>query len=268
MRVFSLLALVSILLITSCSSDSSDKEIVTEKKDSIVDSIAIQQEIIEPNHALDSLTNLFSKTEVLPFTIEAKNIEKIKLGKKLKSKEVNMLTQSVVKNDLFMDVEYAVEKFNIIDSVKAAGQYEDWKTHLDLGAVKYSEAHCLSQVKTGENSYLLFWVLDYSTVEACPYSYSKTIDATAVYKNKIAETIIFAEQSGGGDAPISFDKKLSGTINSALLMVLSLREELDQDEPKIEVTEGNYEIELKEGKFIFKKEEKKKPVFVKKKKQA
>jgi len=265
MRVFSLLALVSILLITSCSSDPSDKEIVTAKKDSIVDSIAVQQEIIESNPALDSLTNLFSKTEVLPFSIEAKNIEKIKLGKKLKSKEVNMLTQSIVKNDLFMDVEYAVEKFNTIDSVKAAGHYEEWQNGLDLGAVKFSEAYCISQIKTGENSSLLFWMLDYSTVEACPYSYSKTIYATAIYKNKITETIVFAEQTGGGDAPISFDGALNGTLTIDAKIILSLRNELDSDEPKIEITEGNYEIELKEGKFIFTKEEKKKPRFVKKK---
>lgn len=268
MRIFSLLTLVSILCFTSCSSDSSDKEVVTKSKDSIIDSIAVQQEIIEPNLALDSLTNLFTKTEVLPFSIEAKNIEKIKLGKKLKSKEVNMLTQSIVKNDLFMDVDYAVEKFNTIDSVKVAGHYEEWQNGLDLGAVKFSDAYCISQIKTGENSSILFWMLDYSTVEACPYSFSKTIYATAIYKNKITETIVFAEQTGGGDAPINFDGKLNGTLTSDSKIILSLRNELDSDEPKIEITEGNYEIELKEGKFTFTKDEKKKPVFVKKKKKS
>jgi len=266
MRIFSFLLFVSFLVLTSCSSDPSDKEALTTNKDSIVDSIAFTPEIIEPNPSLDSLANLFSKTEVLPFSIEAKNIEKIKLGKKLKSKEVNMLAQSVVKNDLFMDVDYAVEKFNTIDSVKAAGHYEEWQNGLDLGAVKFSEAYCISQVKTGENSSILFWMLDYSTVEACPYSYSKTIYATAIYKNKITETIVFAEQTGGGDAPISFDGALNGTITSESKIILSLRNELDSDEPKIEITEGNYEIELKEGKFTFTKDEKKKPRFVKKKK--
>ena len=87
----------------------------------VKDTITAPLEVIEPNPALDSLTSLFTTTEALPFTILAKNIEKIKLGKKLNRKEVKMLASSVVKNDLFMDVDYAVEKFNTIDSVKAAG---------------------------------------------------------------------------------------------------------------------------------------------------
>ena len=89
----------------------------------------------------------------------------------------------------------------------------------------------------------------------------------AIYKNKITQTIVFAEQSGGGDSPISFDVKLNGTITSDFKFILSQKKELDNDEPKIELTEGNFEIELKEEKFTFTKDEKKKPRFVKRKKQ-
>ncbi len=87
----------------------------------VKDTITAPLEVIEPNPALDSLTSLFTTTEALPFTILAKDKEKIKLGKKLRRKQVNMLATSVVKKDLFIDVDYAVEKFNTIDSVKAAG---------------------------------------------------------------------------------------------------------------------------------------------------
>lgn len=109
-------------------------------------------------------------------------------------------------------------------------------------------------------------MLDYQTEDACPFSYSKTIYATAIYKNKITETIVFAEQSGGGDTPISFDVKLNGTITSDFKFIFSQKNELDNDEPKIELTEGNFEIDLKEEKFTYTKDEKKKPRFVKRKK--
>lgn len=111
-------------------------------------------------------------------------------------------------------------------------------------------------------------MLDYSTVEACPYWYSKTIYAIAIYKNKITETIVFAEQTGWGYAPISFDGALNGTLTSDFKLVLSQKNELDDVEPRIGPTEGNFEIELKEEKFTFTKDEKKKPRFVKKKKQS
>ena len=151
----------------------------------VKDTIAAPLEVIKPNPASDSLMSLFTKTEALPFTIVAKDIEKIKLGKKLRRKQVNTLATSVVKNDLFMDVDYAVVKFNIIDSVKAIGKYDGWKQQLDMGAVMYSKAFCITQIKTGENSSLILWMLDYQTEDACPFSYSKTIYATAIYKNKI-----------------------------------------------------------------------------------
>jgi hypothetical protein len=266
MRIFSLFLFVSFLVLTSCSSDVPEKEIVTIlKQDSLKDTIIAPLEIIEPNPSLDSLLSLFTTIETLPFSIEAKNIEKIKLGKKLRRKQVNMLATSVVKNDLFMDVDYAVEKFNIIDSVKAVGKYDEWKQQLDMGAVMYSKAFCITQVKTGENASLLLWMLDYQTEDACPFSYSKTIYATAIYKNKITETIVFAEQTGGADAPISFDGALNGTLTNDFKFVLSQKNELDNDEPKIEINEGIYELELKEGKFTFTKEEKKKSRFVKRK---
>lgn len=151
----------------------------------VKDTIAAPLEVIKPNPALDNLISLFTTTEALPFTIVAKDIEKIKLGKKLRRKQVNTLATSVVKNDLFMDVDYAVVKFNIIDSVKAIGKYDGWKQQLDMGAVMYSKAFCITQIKTGENSSLILWMLDYQTEDACPFSYSKTIYATAIYKNKI-----------------------------------------------------------------------------------
>jgi hypothetical protein len=113
----------------------------------VKDTIAAPLEVIEPNPSLDSLISLFTKTEALPFTIVAKDIEKIKLGKKLRRKQVNTLATSVVKNDLFMDVDYAVEKFNIIDSVEALGRYDGWKQQLDMVAVMYSKAFCITQSK-------------------------------------------------------------------------------------------------------------------------
>lgn len=267
MRNFlSIFICISALVFASCGTSVPEKEIVSvPKQDSVKDTTVAPLEVIEPNPALDSLTSLYTTTETLPFSIIAKDIEKIKLGKKLKRKQVNMLASNVVKNDLFMDVDYAVEKFNIIDSVKALGKYDEWKQQLDLGAIMYSKAFCITQIKTGENASLLFWMLDYQTEDACPFSYSKTIYATAVYKNKITETIIFAEQSGGGDAPISFDGALNGTLTKDFKCILSQKDELDGDNPKIEITEANYEIELKEGKFTFTKEEKKKPRFVKRK---
>jgi hypothetical protein len=265
-RIILIEFLVLCLLFAACSEESKVKE-KHKKNEHIGDSLVIvpNREIIEPNHALDSLLSLFSNSKSIPFQIKSKEIEGIVKGKKLRRKQVNMLAANISKNDLFMDVDYAVKNFNTIDSVKAKGRYDEWKSNVGLGQIMYSQANALAKIELQEKSYLLFWILDYQTEDACPFSYSKTIYVTSVYKNKIIETIIFAKQSGGGDAPISFDKSINGAINTDTTIVLSLREEHDYDEPKIELTEANYELKLELGKIIFIKEEKQKPKKIKRK---
>lgn len=167
---------------------------------------------------------------------------------------------------MFEGLDYDLKEFFVIDSIKAKGTYEEWAEGLDLGQIKQSKAYSLSQIKTGENSSVLFWILEYNTVEACPYSWAKKVLATAINKNKIGETIVFAEHSGGGDAPVSFDRIIKGNVSPDSKVTLALREELDEDEPKLELTEGNYELLLSDGKYVFTKEEKKQPRKVIKKK--
>jgi len=256
------------IFLNSCGEDKAavtNKELIVEKTP-ITDTATQQaEEVIEPNPELEKLLKKFNVAE-LPYAIDDKKLDKIEGGKELKGKDIKLLAQTIPEKDLFMDLDYALKNFYVIDSVKAKGTYEEWANGLDLGQTKQSKAYSLAQIKTGENSSVLFWILEHSTVEACPYSWAKTVLATTINKNKIGETIIFAEHSGGGDAPVSFDRIIKGIVTPELNFTLVLKEELDQDEPKIEITDGCYETELKDGKFIFTKEEKKAPRKVKKKK--
>lgn len=92
-------------------------------------------------------------------------------------------------------------------------------------------------------------MLEESTAEACPYSLGKLVFVTLVDKNQISEAILFAEHSGSGDAPASYDKKISGSITKDLMFHLELREELDEDEPFLKLTEWNYDLKLVDGVF-------------------
>lgn len=266
---------MAVMLLTSCGSEPKSESVATQAVLEVPKDTAAMEVIAEAipvNPELEALVKLFTTKKELPFQLSAEEIDKTEgwptaqAGTKaLKTKEVSLLAASVKKNNLFMDVEYALKDFYTIDSVKTKGTYKDWAESLDLGQTQRSDVYALYKVETGPSSYVLFWMLDYATVEACPYSWAKTVFATAINKNKTGETIVFAEHSGGGDAPISFDRKIKGSLSQDLKLVLTLREELDEDEPKIELTEGNYELQLSDGKLTFTKEEKKAPRKISKK---
>ncbi|HEY1038689.1 MAG TPA: hypothetical protein VGF30_04750 [Bacteroidia bacterium] len=266
MKKHLVILLAILVFITACGPDKKEGEVsIVASNIAIIGSVVKDAEIIEANPDLEAVLQLFPITEKTPFALTSEQIDKIEGKGTLKTKQVRLLSQSVAKNALFLEVEYALNDFYKIDSVKARGTYKDWADQRDLGQTQQSDVYPLYKIETGNASYVLFWMLDYSTVEACPYSWAKTVFATAIHKNKVGETIVFAEHSGGGDAPVSFDRRIKGNLDEDWKITLNLKEELDQDEPKIEITEGLYELEMKDGIVVFTKEDKKKPRQEKKK---
>ena len=62
-----------------------------------------------------------------------------------------------------------------IDSIKQLGEYKSWKLQTELGEIINADAYAICKVKIDEYSYLLFWMLEESTAEACPYSLGKLV---------------------------------------------------------------------------------------------
>jgi hypothetical protein len=245
-------------MVSAC--ESSTEQTTTEKTDSM--SLAA----VPMDPALEKLIANFTLDKELMYVIDAQKMDDLIPGKELKAADVKLLMQNPLKDELFGSTAYTIKEFMQIDSVKALGKYEEWSAGLDVGATIDSHVYAYSKARTGVNSWALFWIHEHRTMEACPYSYGKTVYVTAISNNKIGETIVFAEQSGASDAPVSFDRKLSGTMLDSAHLALSVVEEQDDDEPTLERTEALYEISLKDGNFSFTSRKKEAPYKVEKKK--
>ncbi len=265
---FILFALCSLLI--SCGSSNTNN--TNSIKDSIIcimplDTIQTKTvEVSEPDENLSKLLLLFTETKELPLAIDEKQIDNLTPKYILKSKEVHLLTDSILQNKLYEGVDYDLSGFYKIDSIKSKGKYKDYKESLDLGQLKDSRAFPLYKLTINTDSYILLWGIDASSYEACPFSWTKIIFASLISKNKLTNTIVFAEHSGGGDAPVSFDRIIRSSISKDLKIKQNLREEQDDgEEPKLELTEGFYELSIANEIFSYILSDKKPPRMIKKK---
>lgn len=217
--------------------------------DSVNKNVYVSNNNVVQDPLIDSLVNYFKATTQLPISISAKNIDALKPKLKLRAYEVKKMSGKFIQSALSKKCEYYIHRFCKIDSIKQLGEYKSWKLQTELGEIIKADAYAICKVKIDEFGYLLFWMLDESTAEACPYSWGKLVFVTVVNKNEMSETILFAEHSSSGDAPVSYDKKISGSISKDLMFYHELREELDEDEPLVKLTEWNYDLKLVNGVF-------------------
>lgn len=233
-----------------------NKAFITKSKseeglDSTITHVSDNIESIPKNPIADSLLNYFLVSTQLPISISPEKIDSLNLKVNLKTYEVKKMCGKFIENNLSKKSKYSIKQFYKIDSLKHRGSYKNWKNKTEIGEIINAEAFAIYKIKTNENSYLLFWMLQESTAEACPYSWLKSVFVTVIYNNEINETILFAEHAGSGDAPVSYDKKITGSISKDLTFYLESVEELDEDEPLVELTECNFNAKLDNGIFKF-----------------
>lgn len=247
--------LIIIMFIFGCGTKE-NKAFITKSKseeglDSTITHVSDKIESVPKNPIVDSLLNYFLVSAQLPISISSETIDSLNLKMNLNAHEIKKMSSKFIENDLSKKSKYYIERFCKIDFMKDKGSYKSWKNQTEVGEIINAEAYAIYKIKTDENSCLLFWMLHESTAEACPYSWLKSVFVTVIYNNEINETILFAEHAGSGDAPVSYDKRITGSISKDLSFHLESREELDEDEPLVKLTESNVDLKLINGIFKY-----------------
>ncbi|MDX2173187.1 MAG: hypothetical protein SFY56_08710 [Bacteroidota bacterium] len=247
--------LIIVMFFFGCGSKEHTTTITNSKNEELTDSVKTKLPAnihgILKNPLVDSLLNYFLVSTQLPMSISSENIDSLIPKVTLKTYEVRKLSNKFIKNNFSKKCQYSIEQFYKIDSIKENGDYKSWKHQTEIGEIINAEAYPIYKIKIDENNYLLFWMLQESTAEACPYSWLRSVFVTVIFNNKIKETILFAEHMGSGDAPVSYDKKITGSISKDLTFYLESREELDEDEPLVKLTECNFDLKLDSGIFKY-----------------
>lgn len=195
--------------------------------------------------SLNDIENRFDIAD-LPFVIDSVFLEQVKGHDTLTRSSVKKIIQHLEQYDI-LDIQYDLENFYEIDSLKAAGSYEEWKEGLDLGNTKYSDFYALNRIKIDEQNEYLLTALTEQSYEACPYHYGTWVFATLIHRGEIGKTFIIAEQSGGGDPPVSGHTTIYAEIKTDGTILMNYRDvsDEDMDAPEVELTTGKISIVLK-----------------------
>ncbi|MGZ3864695.1 MAG: hypothetical protein ACXVPN_09880 [Bacteroidia bacterium] len=239
MKFHQLLALFAALLF-SCSNPEKPKEnsVIAEKKDSL----------FVNNKELQKSVSLFKETS-LPLTIDTTFIFMSGGGDSLGSFEIRALSANIFKHALSGGLEYNLNTFCRIDSIKEAGKYQQYIDSLDIGMTKVSTAHALSEFRLDSNTLILVWSLYSSSYEACPSSESWTVYATVVYKGDVKETCLLGECSSWVDPPVATERMITSKITAEGIITTDVYQMNDQDmdSAEVEIIREKYSFAVKDG---------------------
>lgn len=196
----------------------------------------------------NSLLSKFPEINGMTYKLTADEIEDLKKGDTLHWADVSALSNNIVKENIFAGINDGLEAFRIIDSVKQAEKYKKWLEKQELAATIYADAFSIGKLKTGENSWILFWMLSYSTEQQCPYASTTSVMATSFVNNEPQQTILFAEIEGATDAPVSFSGKTSGTFDGSKITLVQHDEEENGD-PETIFYDRKHELMFSNGNF-------------------
>lgn len=178
-----LITIVSIALILGCNTQKDDKTILIS---------TISKEI-----KLDSLRleNIFADSTL----------------KSVDASEILDLTKNLADTSLFAGLG---EGFLRLDSIKKAGGYENYVSHLDIGMYKEIRAVHYKDIELGSGKTLKMWGFDYQTYEACPYANGKVILVSSFKDGKNVGCVPFAYFHNWADAPFYDNYKTSSVLDT------------------------------------------------------
>jgi len=133
--------------------------------------------------------------------LDSLGLEKIFADSTLKNivaTEIMGLTQNLSDTSIFAGLG---EGFLRLDSLKKAGGYENYVSHLDIGMYKDIRTVSYKNLSLGEGNILRIWGFVYQTYEACPYANGKVILVSSFKDGKNVGCVPFAYIHNWADAP-------------------------------------------------------------------
>jgi hypothetical protein len=183
----------------------------------------------------------------LPLKADTSFIDKADTNSRLTYHELRHIGAGLHLKD---EINYSINEFCGIDSLKEKNLYQAYVDSLDIGRTKNSIAFKVGYMALKNGSKLFLWGTESSSYEACPSFYRKNIIATYVNsKGEIIETFPLAERFSGADPPSMGSNDVMAEIDAdgkITLTDISISDDLDI--PGNEITTVISEIKLGDAK--------------------
>ena len=257
MKFYQVVVIGLILMVQSCGAEIEEDNGANDVKtqEGIVDTtnVEVVEEVpIEINDHLQTILDKSDTTYQLPFSVDTNFVKAIDFTQKsiqssLSFENGRYLAERIVENAPTFNAAYNIEIFCKIDSLKAAGAYEDYVSNLDIGMTQESDAYIEGGIEIDSSKIIVLWSITYSTYEACPFASGTLVLGTLLNNYEVQNTMLFAEVSQGSDPPSWGETQVSTTITTDLnLSTYSLSQSGDSDEGDVDRIEETYDAEIGE----------------------
>lgn len=129
-------------------------------------------------------------------------------------KDANFLKHNWADNEATRRASWDVTTFIEMDSLIAYNKMDEYQSSIDIGMARYAAGDVIGKVEISNRSFLLLWMTDYSTYEACPYGYGSCLFATLFTDSIALTSTVVWEVSGGGDPPVWGETTVTSTIDN------------------------------------------------------
>lgn len=247
MKQFFALILASVFLY-SCGSSSKKEEVKA------LDSTALETKV-ESSMSFDDQS---FKTLQFPLVLDTVFVEKVDTNDRITYQQFRAQGLNILKHDISERINYTIDDFIKIDSLKQIGKYKNYIDSLDIGMTKQAIAYKIGVLNFKNATKLFIWGFQLKSFEACPFFTYNKIVGTYVDENKKSTHILLAEVSGGGDPPLIGDEKAwsvvkeDGTIEMNYFSVTD-----DLDIPGQNTFMQSFKMELLKDKIVVSNDKKK-----------
>ncbi len=169
--------------------------------------------ILGCNTPKDEKTEIITSVLSEEIKIDSLGLEKIFADSSLKSvnaSEILELTQNLADTSLFSGLD---DGFLRLDSIKKAGGYENYLSHLDIGMYKDIRAIHYKDLSIGDTKTVKLWGFDYSSYEACPYANGKVVFVSVFENGKNTACVPFCYFQNWADAPFYENLKTNSILD-------------------------------------------------------
>jgi len=172
----------------------------------------------------------------LPLVIDTNFIILLDTNDRIPYQLIRQLAASYLKDELNGGLEYTINTFCKIDSLKHNDEYKEYVEKLDIGMTKQSIAYKIGVVKFKNGNKLFLWGITQSSYEACPFFAGTTIVGTYVTEKNENTHFIIGEISSAGDPPSTGNEEITALISDEKIIIKSRNVSDDMDVPGEEVT--------------------------------
>lgn len=184
----------------------------------------------------------------LPLVIDTNFILEADTSERIPYQQIRQLGKELLGHELSSGIEYDLNSFCEVDSIKQAGRYQEYIDKIEIGMTKVAISFKVGVIKFNDGSKLFVWGVHNSSFEACPFFAGTTIIGTYTGKSNKNVHFVLGEISGGGDPPSMGDDEVTSKVNSdgkIEIHGISVNDNLDI--PGEETTLSTLILKLQEG---------------------